>query len=467
MQEANVANTVTILGKTDAIPIWTHWKTMVQNDPANRAAIKINSLFITNRSTDIVTINVRLARDVQYVPGAVYYGVNSYFHLMNKWPLPPQTTVIAISRDNPMWLQPGDFLQLLGSLNYCCDAICSYEFVSDRSPAPVSSVSPSQPVMHLNAAPIFKSGGGETGTLNGGVELTWSPPFWTGGVEITNYLVQIRLKLVLSTSPQVEGYTGWFTLERPVSSIPNLTINPAALANPPNYSLFLMSPRDTGYINSNYSPLGINLTTFAATTELSIGGVPLDSTNVLGFQFRVAPYTPVGLGQWSAPSELLRMDSVGTVGDYTIGTGSDEVRGIGVVEAINIEGLPNGATLNWEGREAKLNPKNSDETLEIYDYRVRWSDDNGATWLPHAAGLRLNNPAGPLSGAEVRGLLNGVDYVFSVQTICKRTYTGVPGFDELVGPWSLPTRVVTPPGYTTPTQAQNAVKVMFVRWGDA
>lgn len=449
MQEANVANTVTILGKTNATPVWTHWKTIAQNDPANRAALKINSLFITNRSADNVTVDMRLARDVQYVPGSVYYGRNSYFYLMNKWPLPYQTTVVAISRDNPIWLQPGDFLQILSNLNYCCEAVCSYEFVSDQAPESVVSVVPSPPVLNLNAAPIFKSGtGNHGGTLNGGVELTWSPPFWTGGAEITNYLVQARFKVVVSASPRIEGFTGWFALERPVSSSPNLTMYP---------SFLLMAPRSTADISAAYSPFTVNLTTF--NSNLSVGGVTLNSTNVVGFQFRVAPYTPAGLGQWSEPSEMLLMDSIGTIGDYT----ANNLTRVGVVEAISVEALPNGATLSWEGKTARLNPKTG-ESLTIKDYRIRWSDDNGATWLPSAAGIRLNNPNGPNSGAEVRGLLNGVNYVFSVQTICTRTHTASGITDELVGPWSLPTRNVVPPGYTTPTQAQNAVKVMFVRW---
>lgn len=452
MQEANVANTVTILGKTNATPVWTHWKTMAQNDPANRAAVKVNSLFIANRSLDNVLIDIRLARDVQFVPGSVYSGRNAYFYVMNKVPLPALTTIVAISRDNPIWLQPGDFLQVLGSLNYCCEAICSYEFVSDQAPEPVTTITPSPPVMYLNAAPIFKSGSGDYGgTQNGGVELTWSPPFWTGGAEITNYLVQARFKVVVSASPRVEGFTGWFSLERPVSSIPNLTMNP---------SFLLMNPRSTDYITSAYTPLSVHLTTF--NNDINIGGITLNTNNVVGFQFRVAPYTPAGLGQWSEPSEMLLMDSIGTIGDYT----ANNVTRVGVVEAISVEALPNGATLNWEGKTSALNPKTG-ESLVIKDYRIRWSDDNGATWLPSAAGLRLNNPQSsgtPVPGAEVRGLLNGTSYVFSVQTIAERTHIASGIKDEIVGPWSLPTRNVMPPGYTTPLQAQNAVKTMFIRW---
>jgi len=472
MPEANVANTITILGRTNTVPIWTHWKTVAQNDPANRAAIKINSLFITNRSTNTIDVDLRMARDLAYAPGAVYYGNNSYSYLMNKWSLPQKTTVIAISRDNPIWLQPGDFLQISGSQNYSCDAVCSYEFISDESPAPVTTLTTSPPVLNLNAAPIFKSGSGNYGGTNGGgVEITWTPPFWTGGVAITNYLVQWRAKIVRSTSPVVEGFTGWFLLERPVSSIPNLTIiGSAVLANPRPLDDWpgtvvghdadgnKIFATDGGSLTHNYTPQSINLTAGATLFNTITLTSTLTSINgIVGFQFRVAPYTAMGLGAWSEPSDLLRMDCIGTIGDDL----NFNPTRVGVVEAVSLEAIPNGVTINWTGKTPALNPQ-STEILTIKDYRVRWSDDNGATWLPSAAGIRLNNPVAPVPGVEIRGLQNGINYVFSVQAICERERSGIT--DEIVGPWSLPTRNVMPPGYTTPLQAQAAVKAMFVRW---
>ena len=432
MPEANVANTVTILGRTNVVSVFTHWKTVVFNDPHNRAALRINSLFITNRSVNTVDVDIRIARDLQYAPGAVYYGNNSYSYLMNKWSLPRQTTVIAISRDNPIWLQPGDFLQIATSLNYCLEAVCSYDFISDQSPTPTTTLTTSPPVLNLNAAPAFKSGSGNFGgTSGGGVELTWTPPFSTGGVAISNYLVQFRAKV--ATSPTTEGFTGWYLLEKPVSDIPNLALIPEAL---------LANPRRLDNITAGYSTLSANFS----------------HADFIGFQFRVAPYTPMGLGEWSAPSEMIRMDAIGTIGDFTL-LGSQRV---GVVEAISLEALPNGATLNWEGKAPRLNPR-SGEQLILKDYRLRWSDDNGITWLPSAAGIRLdNNVQPPPSEVEVRGLINGVDYTFSLQAICKRIRGSYE--DEIVGPWSLPTRNITPPGYSTSPQAQAAVKAVFMRW---
>lgn len=432
MPEANVANTVTILGRTNVVSVFTHWKTVVFNDPHNRAALRINSLFITNRSTNTVDVDIRIARDSQFVPGAIYYGNNSYSYLMNKWSLPQRTTVVAISRDNPVWLQPGDFLQIASSLNYCLESVCSYDFISDESPAPTTTLTVSPPVLNLNAAPVFKSGTGNFGgTSGGGVELTWTPPFSTGGAAISNYLVQVRAKV--ATSPVSEGFTGWYLFEKPVSDIPNLVLMPPAL---------LANQRSLSDITSNYNPLSLNFS----------------DGSLIGFQFRVAPYTPLGLGVWSEPSEMIRMDAIGTIGDFTL-NGAQKV---GVVEAISVEALPQGATLNWLGKEARLNPR-AGEQLITKDYRVRWSDDNGVTWLPSGAGVRLNNNVQPPpSEVEIRGLVNGVDYTFSVQTICKHIRGGAE--NEIVGPWSLPTRNVTPPGYSTSVQAQSAIKAVFMRW---
>ena len=79
------------------------------------------------------------------------------------------------------------------------------------------------------------------------------------------------------------------------------------------------------------------------------------------------------------------------------------------------------------------------------------------TWLPTASGIRLGSAA---TNAEIRTLQNGVDYVFSLQTICERNADPL---DEIVGPWSPPTRNVCPPGVAD-SQAQNTVRAMFIRW---
>lgn len=413
MAETNVANTVMILGRTDVIGAWTHWKTIVSNNPASHAVLKINSLFIVNRNlVNTVDLDMQIARDPLFAPGALYSGYNQYFNIMQQLTLPKSTTMIAISRDNPIWLQPGDFLQIRTSLNYSVEAVCSYEYISDTaisSPMPLTTAGP---VQYLNAAPSFG---------NGGVELTWTPPLSNGGVAITNYLIEMRQRVGMATSP-------WYLVQKPVSDTPNFSSGGA---------IQYQTPTGPGF--SQYTP----------------------NANE-GIQFRIAAYTPMGLGEWSEPTPIVRMNAVGMVGDiYKDGTTT-----VGVIEAIDISAIQNGAILNWRGQEPRLSPKVG-ETLTLLGYNVRWSADNGMTWLPTPNGVRRNNDTVVLEGHETVFILsgplqNGEYYVFSLQAICRRTVGGV--IDEIVGPWTPPTRAVCPPGDGADPLSQNAVRVMFVTW---
>jgi hypothetical protein len=139
---------------------------------------------------------------------------------------------------------------------------------------------------------------------------------------------------------------------------------------------------------------------------------------------------------------------------------------VGVIEAVDISPIQNGAILNWSGQEPQQSPKVG-ETLTILGYNIRWSSDNGMTWLPSPNGVRRNNDTVAFEGGEARfqlsgGLQNGEYYVFSLQTICRRTFGGV--VSEIVGPWTPPTRAVCPPGDGTDPLSQGAVKAMFVTW---
>lgn len=419
MNETNVANTTAILGRTNTVQVATHWRTVVFNDPNHRAAIKINSLFVTNRSINNLFIDVRIARNPVLGVGAIYTENNYYHYLMNEWVLPRKTTVIAISRDNPIWLQPGDFIQIVGSLNYCADVVCSYEYISDQSPAPDLTVTTPGQVLNLNAAPVYGTGG---------VHLTWTPPLTDGGVAISNYLVLWRAKVIVSTSPYSEVWTDWYLLEKPATEIPSLTIVDSVVLE--RERLLEAITVD----NAAYAPLVFDLS----------------DSDMAGFQFAVAAHNSLGLGPWSAPSDMIRIDAVGVVGD-------DDIR-IGVIEAISAVPLPNGVSLDWTGHTAKLTPA-AGETLTIANYRIRWSVDNGMTWLPSVNGAETNSAD---SFAQIRGLQNGVDYVFSIQTICQRDFGD--GVDTLVGPWSPNTIVITPPGFGDTAQAQAALRAMFVRW---
>lgn len=420
MSEANVANTTLILGRTNTLPVYTHWQSLVYNDPTNRAALKINSLFITNRAIQNVFVDLRLARHPQLGANAIFNDNNYFHYMMSDWVLPPKTTVVAISRDNPIYLQPGDFLQIAGSLNFCLTATCSYEFISDESPVPQISITAPEPVLNLNVAP---------GNGTGGVQLTWTPPLVDGGAAISNYLVLCQRKMFVA-SPYTEYLTPWELLETPVSAFPTLTTGD---------SIPLASPRS---LNAQSAANGIFYSSGSYGTYAA-RDLSFDDSDTVAFRFAVAARNAMGLSDWIY-SDFIRVDAIGT---------------IGAVEDVSIASTANGAVLDWTGNTPTLTPA-SGATLTISNYRIRWSNDNGMTWLPTPDGV-LTNSINP--SATIRGLQNGVEYVFSLQTIC--TYTKEGNSTTLAGPWSPNTLPVTPmlDGGES-LQAQDSLRAMFVRW---
>jgi hypothetical protein len=432
MNEANIANTATILGRTTTTLLFTHWKTVVYNDPRNRAAIKINSLFITNRSANIVSTDVRITRNPTIGDHAVYNDNYFYAYLMNEWYLPAKTTVIAISRDNPLWLQPGDFLQISAGQNYSASATCSFEYVSDEPFVPSVTVTQPGPVMNLNAAPLY--GGTE------GVQLTWSPPLLDGGAPISNYLVLCRQRVVVSASPLVESWTDWRLVERPVSNIPSITFSDKILFSTPfnviKGTTYGRDRLDSLPLLFNYAPEIVSIK---------------PTSSIVGFEFAVAAHNSVELGPFSQGSGLIRVDAIGTVGD------SETTTKVGAVEEISAAVSPNKVSLDWTGYRPK-----TEAGITIINYRVRWSHDSGMTWLPSPNGVETGSTK---SAVDINGLENGLDYEFSLQAIATRTVNSVT--QTIVGPWSPNTRVLRPPGPADEPQAIQRMETMFVRWVDA
>lgn len=445
MPEANVANTVAILGKTTVTRASTHWKTVAYNDPQNTAALKINSLFITNRTPSYnIDISVRISRAQPPRPGALRTDAQ-HFWFISTLTLPVGTTLVAISRDNPLWLQPGDAIQILAERNFFVEAVCSYEFISDTLDSPVFTTTPPSQVLNLNAAQMLNN--------DGGVQLAWTPPLSDGGAAITNYVVQIR-SIVEVTSPVDNSvtfeYGSWYSLHRPLSPEPNYSIS-ASMFNPDLKSVELTlnsSPtvqqqkmRSVDFPIIEELTLSTNMSSGAALAEGPFD-TPISTFQNQGrvvFQFRVAAINIVGVGQWSEPSATIRMNMVGSV-------------------AVTPTALPNRVDLSWTAPTINTNSVPSIENLTLIGHNVRWSSDNGVTWLPSPSGQRLDNAA---RIATISNLQNGTYYTFSVQPLYLATNQS--GGFEVAGPWSAQTRNVMPPGDDFES-LQAALSALFVRW---
>lgn len=416
MPEANVANTVTILGKTSTVKAETHWKTIAINDPANRAVLKINSLFITNNSRNYyVDVDLRIGRLTPQIPGAMNRD-SIYTSFINILTIPIGATVVAISRDNPIWLQPGDFLQIVASRNYSTNVVCSYEFISDQMTNAVQTLTPPNQVMHLNAAQTYGSQG---------AQLAWMPPFDDGGPAITNYVVQLRGLLLYNPVPlplngPPEIWTDWVSLHKPVTDVTSLKLPPTLL---------------TAIENSNGT---LTRLTLLPSSETEISGF-----KILGWQFRVAAINPVGVGEFSEPSALVRINA------------------INAISLSAVAGL-NRVMLSWSLPSI---PETESTIYRIFAHNIRWSSDNGMTWQPSPSGQRLNNAveSGGNYSTTVTHLQNGVYYTFAIQPIAVQN-EGTLLAQEVVGPWSPPTKNVMPPGEADEITLEATLQTLFVNW---
>ena len=464
MPDPNVANTVTILGKTDVAAVSTHWKTLVYNDTQARAALKINSLFLTNKSASYnVEIDVRIARMQQATGGAIL-GRAVYTNFLSAMSLVVGYTVIAISRDNPIWLEPGDALQVLASRNYWVEAVCSYEYISDTGGNPYQTTTTPGQVLNLNASQMHSS--------NGGVQLAWTPPFDDGGDPITNYVVQYQ-SVTKGTAPLtgavVYNYGTWYSLHKPASPTVNYSVaasifepeysfpvETASLLSPSHYTQTL--PLSTARLSLSMSK-GIDPTkTLKMTSGLVANSVSYSdpqgpggpkiipfttftgSGSNVGVRFRVAAYNARGLGIWSDPSETILVNKVEP-------------------PEVNVIALPNRAELTWTSGEFDSAFLAAGGNVQLYAHKVRWSDDNGMTWIPNPSGQRLESPA---LAATVGNLQNGTYYAFSVQSIY--LVTGADGSSfEVSSPWSAPIENVIPPGNDFEA-LEAATSSVWVRW---
>lgn len=442
MAEANVANTVTILGKTTVTRVATHWKTVAYNDPQNTAALKINSLFITNRTPQYnIDVDVRISRARPPRPGAMIADAE-YHWFISTLTIPVGTTLVAVSRDNPIWLQPGDAIQILASRNFYVEAVCSYEFISDVLTAPAPIITPPGAVLNLNASQMLNN--------DGGVQLAWTPPLSDGGAAITNYVVQVR-SIVETTSPvnsqPVYQYGYWYSFHKPVSPEPNYAIS-ASMFNPALRNVGVSvesSPMAQTQRPAEITMPMVNYMRLATNMELTVAGpydIPFStfqSGGNVAFQFRVAAYNAAGMGPWSSPSATVRINMVGSV-------------------SVTATALPNRVDLSWTVPTTNAASVPSISNLTLAAHNIRWSSDNGMTWLPTPSGQRVN---GPQRVATISYLQNGTYYVFSVQPVYLATNQTAQF--EIAGPWSAPTRNVMPPGDDFES-LQSSLSALFVRW---
>lgn len=355
MAETNVANTTTIFGRTDIINVSTNWRTITVNPTGSQQAYKVNSLFVANKhSTNAVDVDIRIGRIVN--------GANTYFQLATTLTVPRDATLIAICRDNPMWLQEGDFIQIRAGADARADATCSYELITDTDVAPPALTVPSAP-LNVVAEPGSNS-----------VLVEWDAPQFLGGSDLLDYVVQVAYRQTTSNA-----WTAFTTVNKPESLVRSFLV-----------------------------------------TSL---------TNSWQYKFRVAAINVMGTGPWSDES------NIAIPSQFNAPTN------------VNGSAFDSAIVLSWN------NPTNTNGN-PLTGFRIRWSVDDGQTWLPDRTGEEFS---GTSNVRTIINLTNGVPYTFSVR--------GVTAAEN--GPWSVASPLIVPSAAAGPAPINAANWNSAASWGGA
>lgn len=119
MPAPNIVNVATITGKTAVQAPTTTPTDIVSNASSSGQLYKIDSLVISN-------INGALAANVT----ASLFRSATEYKLAHIISVPPQGSLVVISKDTMVYLEEGDSLRLTASLNSYLHAVCSYEIIS-------------------------------------------------------------------------------------------------------------------------------------------------------------------------------------------------------------------------------------------------------------------------------------------------------------------------------------------------
>ena len=121
MAAPNLVNATTITAKSLGLGITTSATAIVTNSASSGKVFKINSLIISN-------INGTAAADVT---ARIYKAaVATAYYLAFTISVPNDSTLVLISRDTSIYLEEGDYIDLLASANSYLTGIVSYEELS-------------------------------------------------------------------------------------------------------------------------------------------------------------------------------------------------------------------------------------------------------------------------------------------------------------------------------------------------
>ena len=118
MANPNIVNVTTIYGNTSYLSVNTVTQNVVSNPASSSSVYKINSLLVSNYSTNNYTVTSQINNS----------GSNTY--IINSAVVPANSTLTLIGKDNQIYLLENVAIQMVSNFATALNAICSFEQIS-------------------------------------------------------------------------------------------------------------------------------------------------------------------------------------------------------------------------------------------------------------------------------------------------------------------------------------------------
>ena len=119
MAAPNLKNPTTITGKTARVGVTTSIVGILTNSPASNTVLKINSIFCAN-------VDGTLAADISV---SIYDGTNDRY-LAKTISIPADATQILSTKDSYFYLEEGDSLRAIASVDGDLELVIGYEEIA-------------------------------------------------------------------------------------------------------------------------------------------------------------------------------------------------------------------------------------------------------------------------------------------------------------------------------------------------
>jgi len=120
MAAPNIVNVTTIIGKTAGLAVTTSATDIVDNPASSGKVFKINSLVISNvDGTNAADITVD-----------VFKNQATSFKLASTITVPPDASLVVVSKETALYLEENDSIRLLASATGDLQGVVSYEEIS-------------------------------------------------------------------------------------------------------------------------------------------------------------------------------------------------------------------------------------------------------------------------------------------------------------------------------------------------